>query len=61
MCAYQSIGFGATTDAVFLPAFLGGTGDLKLTEARGFPWCVQPQLGSLLVVQLVRRRHWSAI
>ena len=34
--AYQSIGFGATTDAVFLPAFLGGTGDLKLTEAWGF-------------------------
>jgi len=35
--AYQSIGFGATTDAVYLPAYLGtgGTGDLKLTEAFG--------------------------
>jgi hypothetical protein len=34
--AYQSIGFGATTDAVFLPTFLGGDGSLKLTEAWGF-------------------------
>jgi Porin subfamily len=33
--AYQSIGFGATTDAVFLPVANGGTGDLKLTEAWG--------------------------
>jgi hypothetical protein len=33
--AYQSIGFGATTDAVYLPAIFGGTGDLKLTEAYG--------------------------
>jgi len=34
--AYQSVGFGATTDAVFLPAIFGGTGDLKLTTAYGF-------------------------
>jgi Porin subfamily len=34
--AYQSLGFGATTDAVFLPVANGGTGDLKLTEAWGF-------------------------
>jgi Porin subfamily len=34
--AYQSVGFGATTDAVFLPAAAGGTGDLKLTTAYGF-------------------------
>jgi hypothetical protein len=34
--AYQSVGFGATTDAVYLPAFNGGTGDLKLTTAYGF-------------------------
>jgi Porin subfamily len=34
--AYQSLGFGVTTDAVYLPAFAGGTGDLKLTEAWGF-------------------------
>jgi hypothetical protein len=34
--AYQSIGFGATTDAVYLPAIFGGSGDLKLTEAYGF-------------------------
>jgi hypothetical protein len=33
--AYQSIGFGATTDAVYLPVFAGGTGDLKLTSAWG--------------------------
>jgi hypothetical protein len=33
--AYQSVGFGATTDAVYLPAISGGTGDLKLTEAWG--------------------------
>ncbi|WP_283807298.1 porin, partial [Bradyrhizobium lablabi] len=35
--AYQSIGFGQTSDAVFLPGFLTGglTGDLKLTEAWG--------------------------
>jgi len=32
---YQSIGFGATTDAVYLPAIFGGTGDLKLTTAYG--------------------------
>jgi len=34
--AYQSVGFGATTDAVYLPVIFGGTGDLKLTEAFGF-------------------------
>jgi hypothetical protein len=34
--AYQSLGFGATTDAVFLPVANGGSGDLKLTEAWGF-------------------------
>jgi hypothetical protein len=33
--AYQSVGFGATTDAVYLPVFAGGTGDIKLTEAWG--------------------------
>jgi Porin subfamily len=40
--AYQSIGFGATTDAVFLPGLssgpfsgTGGQGDLKLTKAWG--------------------------
>jgi hypothetical protein len=34
--AYQSLGFGATTDAVYLPVIFGGTGDLKLTQAFGF-------------------------
>jgi hypothetical protein len=39
--AYQSVGFGATTDAVWLPAggagiFGGGDGRLHLTEAWGF-------------------------
>ena len=33
--AYQSIGFGASTDAVYLPVAAGGTGDLKLTTAYG--------------------------
>ena len=35
--AYQSLGFGQTSDAVFLPGFLTGgpTGDIKLTEAWG--------------------------
>jgi porin-like protein len=32
--AYQSVGFGATTDAVFLPG-AAGTNGLKLTEAYG--------------------------
>jgi len=34
--AYQSVGFGATTDAVFLPVANGGSGDVKLTESWGF-------------------------
>jgi hypothetical protein len=33
--AYQSVGFGTTTDAVYLPAFQGGDGSLHLTEAYG--------------------------
>jgi porin-like protein len=33
--AYQSIGFGATTDAVYLPTAFGGDGSLHLTEAFG--------------------------
>jgi hypothetical protein len=33
--AYQSVGFGATTDAIWLPAFAGGDGSLHLTEAYG--------------------------
>ncbi|MDI4238942.1 porin [Bradyrhizobium sp. Arg237L] len=33
--AYQSIGFGATTDAVYLPVAAGGDGSLHLTEAFG--------------------------
>jgi hypothetical protein len=34
--AYQSIGFGATTDAVYLPVAAGGDGSLHLTESFGF-------------------------
>jgi Porin subfamily len=34
--AYQSIGFGATSDGIYLPAVNGGTGDIKLTTAYGF-------------------------
>jgi Porin subfamily len=35
--AYQSVGFGQTADAVYLPGFLtaGATGDLKLVDAWG--------------------------
>jgi hypothetical protein len=33
--AYQSIGFGATTDAVWLPVAAGGDGSLHLTTAYG--------------------------
>jgi hypothetical protein len=33
--AYQSIGLGVTTDAVWLPAAAGGDGSLKLTKAWG--------------------------
>jgi hypothetical protein len=33
--AYQSVGFGSTTDAVYLPGFAGGDGSLHLTEAYG--------------------------
>jgi Porin subfamily len=33
--AYQSVGFGATTDAIYLPGVPGSAGDLKLTTAFG--------------------------
>jgi hypothetical protein len=33
--AYQSIGFGATTDAIYTPVSAGGDGSLHLTEAWG--------------------------
>jgi len=33
--AYQSVGFGQTSDGVYLPAIFGGTGDIKLTDAWG--------------------------
>src|ERR1700749_3903903 len=33
--AYQSLGFGATTDGVWLPAAAGGDGSIHLTEAYG--------------------------
>ena len=33
--AYQSVGFGATTDAVYLPVINGGDGSLHLTTAYG--------------------------
>jgi hypothetical protein len=34
--AFGSVGFGTTSDSVFLPVAAGGTGDLKLTTAYGF-------------------------
>jgi hypothetical protein len=33
--AYDTVGFGSTSDAVYLPAFAGGDGSLHLTEAYG--------------------------
>jgi hypothetical protein len=33
--AYQSVGLGMTTDAVWMPTYLGGDGSLHLTEAIG--------------------------
>jgi hypothetical protein len=33
--SYQSVGFGATSDAVYLPVFAGGDGDLHLTKSWG--------------------------
>jgi hypothetical protein len=33
--AYQSVGFGSTTDAVYLPTIFGGDGSLHLTQAWG--------------------------
>jgi len=33
--AYDTVGFGSTSDAVYLPAFAGGDGTLHLTEAYG--------------------------
>jgi hypothetical protein len=33
--AYQSIGFGATTDGVWLPTAAGGDGSIHLTESYG--------------------------
>jgi hypothetical protein len=33
--AYQSIGFGQTADAVYLPIIFGGTGDIKLVDSYG--------------------------
>src|SRR6202795_5365302 len=33
--AYQSVGFGSTTDAVYLPTLFGGDGSLHLTTAYG--------------------------
>ena len=33
--AYDTVGFGSTSDAVYLPAFAGGDGSLHLTQAWG--------------------------
>jgi hypothetical protein len=33
--SYDTVGFGSTSDAVYLPAFAGGDGSLHLTEAYG--------------------------
>ena len=73
--AYQSIGFGQTSDAVYAPVglALGGGGAAwhrdqscrhRRSQARRIlpcPRCVQPQLGSVLVVQLVRQRSGRSL
>ncbi len=51
---YQSVGFGATTDAVYLPG-AAGTNGLQLTTALRRPRRLQPQLGSVLVDLAVRQ------
>ena len=38
--AYQSVGFGATTDAVFLPAIHGGDGSAASDDSLRSPWCI---------------------
>ena len=60
--AYQSIGFGQTSDAVYLP------GSYRRCDRRpqaggcmGCPWCVQPQLGSLLVDQPLGQLRLGAL
>ena len=52
---YQSIGFGATTDAVYLPVFDWRHWRSEADDCLWFPWCLQPQLGSILVVEPVRQ------
>jgi hypothetical protein len=46
--AYQSIGFTATTDGVYLP---GMTNGIKLTDANGVRGAFNHKLGSVLVVE----------
>ena len=53
--AYQSVGFGATTDAVYLPTMFGGDESLHLTEVLRHARRVQPQLGRALGEQPVRK------
>ena len=57
----RSLAFGATTDGVDLRSRLRRRRAIKLTTAYGLPRCVQPQLGSVLVVQLVRRHRLGAV
>ena len=62
--AFASLGFGQVSDAVYLPVGLapgstglagaGGTGDLKLTKGWGVRGAFNHNLGSVLVVELVR-------
>ena len=51
---YQSVGFGATADGVYLPG-AGGTDGIALTDGLGHPRRVQSQLGPVLVDQPVRQ------
>ena len=50
----NTIGFGAPTDAIY--CYRRRWRLAPADHVLRCPWCVQPQLGSLLVVELVRRR-----
>ena len=60
--AYQSIGFGASTDAVYSGGLGGGaTQGAQADERLGCPWCLQPQLGSLLVDQPLGQLRYGSV
>ena len=57
---YQSVGFGATTDAVYFPG-AAGTGGIQPDDGLGRSRCVQPQLEPVLVDQPVRQLLFGSL